>query len=336
MRLHLLAFGLVGGLLLAACDDTPPDRVVLEDVAVSGHRFIAVGAVHRAEPFYDGGPAALLTSDDGLAWQSVAVEAHAPLLAVAAGDGVVIAVGGDAYEGDAVSIVLRSTDDGETWERVATSAAEPLLDVTYGDGAFIAVSAGETFRSDDGGERWASVWKNPDDAFSWYPLGLQVGFGGGVFIRGERDEQNWISKDGGESWARDSSVGLAWVAEDGHAMIGAVLDDGCTGDGFGCERSDRSALARSEDGHLWPASDDRPGNDVTGYAVLGGQRVAPGRAGLMIDEGGGWSLLRDGSFDAVAADEARAVVIGAGVIVVGTAAGEWTDVALPAPETFGP
>lgn len=337
MRFHLLALGAASGLSLAACDDTQETAgVVLEDVAVSGHRFVAVGAVHRAESFYDGGPAAVVTSDDGLTWESVSVDVHAPLHAVAAGDGVVIAVGGDEYEGDAVSILLRSTDGGETWARVATNATAPFLDVTYGDGVFIAVSPGEIYRSHDGGEHWLSVWKNPDDAFSWYPPGLQVGFGAGLFVRGQRDEQNWISKDGGETWDRDSSVGLAWVADDGDAMIGAVLDHGCTGDGFGCERSDRSALSRSTDGHTWPASDDRPGNDVTGYAALGDQRVAPGRDGLMLDEGAGWSLLREGSFSAVAADDDRAVVVGNNRIVLGTAAGEWTDATIPAPESFGP
>ncbi|MGC5629290.1 DUF6777 domain-containing protein [Georgenia sp. Z1344] len=128
--------------------------------------YLATSSTHvQAQYDPSGAPASgtIQTSPDGVEW-SVALETT-PMLDVAAGEGLAVAVGvNDRYGG-----AIHTSTDGLTWGP-AIDVIDPLTAVAYGDGTWVAVgdrsfaeesgegdgSSGAIYRSDDG-ETWERV-----------------------------------------------------------------------------------------------------------------------------------------------------------------------------------
>lgn len=128
--------------------------------------YIATSSNHaeiRWEPDAPPASGTIQTSSDGVQW-SVALETT-PMIDVATGDGLAVAVGlDDEFEG-----AIHTSTDGVTWSP-AIHVIDPLTAVAYGDGTWIAVgdrsfaeesgpgdaSSGAIYRSNDG-ESWQRV-----------------------------------------------------------------------------------------------------------------------------------------------------------------------------------
>lgn len=124
--------------------------------------FVAVG---------DGGRRA--SSTDGIEWVEIigsgTVDTQAEmgeediLRAVAAGDGVIVAVGGGGTDWNGNAMIMRTTD-GETWEEDLVGGMEGLDDrkltaIGFADGVFVAAGhQSHVLRSDDGGVTWTRVY----------------------------------------------------------------------------------------------------------------------------------------------------------------------------------
>ncbi len=137
------------------------------------------------------------STDGGVTWGSLITEPFSvAIFEVAFGNGVFIAVGGAAPNGE----IARSTDGGVTWGSLITNPfTTAILDIHYNDGVWIAVGqAGEIARSVDGGVTWGSLIVN--------------GFGSSD-IRGIWAGDNvWIAIADDAKIARSVDGGLTWGA----------------------------------------------------------------------------------------------------------------------------
>ncbi|TNU74967.1 hypothetical protein FH969_06495 [Miniimonas arenae] len=123
--------------------------------------YVATSSNH-AQTAYEPEPyrGTLQTSPDGVTW-TVALETT-PMLDVATGGGLAVAVGLDAQSGGAI----HTSTDGETWTP-AIGVVDPLTAVTYGDGTWIAV--GNRSFAEEGGEGDGSsgaIYRS-EDAVTW-------------------------------------------------------------------------------------------------------------------------------------------------------------------------
>ncbi|WP_108719266.1 DUF6777 domain-containing protein [Miniimonas sp. S16] len=123
--------------------------------------YVATSSNH-AQVAYEPEPyrGTLQTSPDGATW-TVALETT-PMLDVATGGGLAVAVGMDAQSGGAI----HTSTDGETWTP-AVGVIDPLTAVTYGDGTWVAV--GNRSFTEEGGEGDGSsgaIYRS-DDAVTW-------------------------------------------------------------------------------------------------------------------------------------------------------------------------
>ncbi len=146
------------------------------DVAYANGVYVAVGANET-----------LQSSTDGLVWTPVDI---GPVAAVAAGDGRLIAVGGDQ---------VMSSTDGINWQIKAFAAVPDLGAVAFGDGRWLALGRGtknQVLSSPDG-VQWsqeANFGEQP-----WFYLL----FAGGRFIAS--------GANGGGQWAHSTVDGNGWV-----------------------------------------------------------------------------------------------------------------------------
>ncbi len=159
------------------------------------------------------------TSSDGVLWQkSTALPAVPELRAVAAGNGVLVAVGDDGA-------IVRSTDKGLSWTRHDIPAfTTALTSVAFGDGVFLC-AGGLAVHSSGDGISWTdrsagigiSSWKSPIRTLRHHA---------GLFLAG-----GWYSllysPDAGVTWHEASVAGGAdydvkSLASDGLVVIAAA------------------------------------------------------------------------------------------------------------------
>ncbi|MEE6282484.1 DUF6777 domain-containing protein [Georgenia sp. MJ170] len=168
-------------------------------VTIAAPVYIATSSNHAELTTGPDSPAlagSIQTSTDGAQW-TVALETT-PMLDVAAGDGLAVAVGLDDEFGGAI----HTSTDGLIWSP-PIEVIDPLTAVAYGDGAWVAVgdrsfaeesgagdaSSGAIYRSDDG-ESWQRVavtdpYENSELAGSGelvYQSMESVGYGDGRWI----------------------------------------------------------------------------------------------------------------------------------------------------------
>ena len=212
----------------------------LRGTAWVGDRFVAVG---------DGGSVAW--SSNGLTWTVASPPpGGATLRAVAAGGGVVVAVGED---GAGVT-----TADWTTWQPWTTGTSANLRAIAWGDGRFVAVAEGGTVATSDDGYAWqvATLPAHfPLADVAWTANGFVAVGADGAFA--SRDGLAWTlvppeSALTGTFWGTNAAVvpwgagavvfdgaevlGLAWsspaeVAGGGHAWVvpAAAHADGLAG-----------------------------------------------------------------------------------------------------------
>lgn len=186
-----------------------------EAFAVLGGTFVAVGFDWNGSDW----EGVVHTSSDGVRWQkSTALPAVPELRAVAAGNGLLVAVGDDG-------VILRSADKGVSWTRHDIPAFTiPLTAVVFGDGVFLC-AGGLAIHSSGDGISWTdrsagigiSSWKAPIRTLHHH---------GGLFLAG-----GWYSllysSDAGVTWHEASVAGGAdydvkSLASDGLVVIAAA------------------------------------------------------------------------------------------------------------------
>lgn len=162
------------------------DRLLINDMAVDGHRVVAVGE-----------QGIILTSDDlGESWQQAAIDQRRGSaltgVAVLAAERLV-AVGHDGW-------ILRSEDGGRHWQemRIDNELAEPLLGVWAGDANHVLAfgSYGKFFASSDGGRNWQAR-ELPVDGY--HLNGMDGAADGRLMLVGEQGTV-LRSADGGQNW----------------------------------------------------------------------------------------------------------------------------------------
>jgi photosystem II stability/assembly factor-like uncharacterized protein len=169
---------------------------LLLDLAVAGHRLVAVGERGHV----------LLSDDQGATWrQAKSVPTRVLLTAVFFVDAEYgWAVGHD-------ETILNTADGGETWTRshFAPEAQQPLLDLWFANRVSgIAVGAyGAYFTTNDGGRHWSSAKFSPpaaqaandDEPPPDYHLNRIVGVGNRLYVAAEGGRL-YRSDDRGASW----------------------------------------------------------------------------------------------------------------------------------------
>lgn len=194
-------------------------------------------------------------STDGMTWIDIvgtgAVDTQEAqgqediLRAVAAGDGVAIAVGGGGTYHDSNSMVMR-TEDGVTWEEDVVGGVSDLdvfrlYDVTFTGGAFVAVGQGcHVIRSEDGGVTWMPGEVERIKAIR--ARAIAANDDAVVVVGYDRVDAMDVGY-----WNRSLDVGQTWGA---HASGGAPFSDVVAGaEGFVAIGPERCSI--SEDGQSW-------------------------------------------------------------------------------------
>jgi hypothetical protein len=196
------------------------------------------------------------TSSDAATWnycgEPTEVDNHTPELLrdVNYGDGVFIAVGGDAN-----GMVMRSLDGvhweedlhpttscpGEVWPQ---SCLSWMGGVAYGDGTWAAGGGnGAAMRSTDGGKTWTGVHFTPG-----IPPVRDMVFGKGRFVAGT-DKGVAISSDKGVTWTALELAAMSMKVAFGGGQFFA-WGGKWNGSGF-----DRACFVSSDSGKTWPACD---------------------------------------------------------------------------------
>jgi hypothetical protein len=144
------------------------------------------------------------TSGDGINWTRVAEGFNHPLISIAYGNGMYVAVG---YKG---AVVV--SNDGQTW----TGAPHGLADVrgiAYGNGRYVAVGDEKAWTSTDG-ESWSSI-AGPT---AYQPAAIT--WANGTFVVVGRGGELLTSKDG-TTWTRVELVtrDLRAVIHDGTRFV---------------------------------------------------------------------------------------------------------------------
>jgi photosystem II stability/assembly factor-like uncharacterized protein len=255
---------------------------LLLDLAVAGHRLVAVGERGHV----------LLSDDQGATWrQATSVPTRVMLTAVFFTDADYgWAVGHD-------ETILNTVDGGETWSRThfAPEAQQPLLDLWFANRVSgIAVGAyGAYFTTNDGGRHWASAKFAPPqhdgesapsegDVSQDYHLNRIVGVGNRLYVAAEGG-QLYRSDDRGASWRalpspyEGSFFGLLPIRGDGLLAFGL-----------------RGHLFRSADaGETWHELDSHTTAMLTdGVAVNDLRVVIAGLAGVLLVSGDAGETFR--------------------------------------------
>jgi hypothetical protein len=244
----------------------------LDDVAVGGGRYLAVGSDSDLGRVF-------ASSEDGLNWSAWRADG-APTSDLAWGDGRFVAVGGN----DTMAL----SDDGLNWTDVPAEDNTYWKDVAWGDGRFVAVgvgSVGVVTVSEDGGETWTEpvdVGVGTATEGVWL---YGVAWGGGRFVAVGLQGRRMRSTDG-LTWTDDAlgDADFSHVTWDGNRFL-------AVGDGF---------VEVSTDGAAWTRL-DAPGTGPIAAGPAGWLRVAgPGEIGATTDltlGTAGWSPVLTGAVE---------------------------------------
>ncbi len=131
------------------------------------------------------------TLDGGQSWQLRQLDGWLPMRSISAKEGVVLAVGGVAYD---VGIIARSVDQGNSW-RIIDSLEVELRDVLFVDDQTVfACGFGTILKSTDAGLQWELLPAEGEFftamAFPTASTGFAVGRSGSILR----------TKDGGSNW----------------------------------------------------------------------------------------------------------------------------------------
>ena len=146
----------------------------------------------------DDGATRVMTSTDGINWESRTATSHTGWFSVTYGNGIFVAV---AEVG--VTRVITSPD-GITWTGRSTPAgnSDPAwIDVAYGNGTFVAVAylgSGNRVMTSPNGTTWTS--RTPAENGAWW----SVTYGNGKFVAVGEDGKIMTSSDG-TTWASQTS-----------------------------------------------------------------------------------------------------------------------------------
>jgi hypothetical protein len=165
------------------------DNNLLRGVGYGGGTFVAVGGATEA---------LVLTSPDGVRWQTVAAGIGAFLSDVVWQDELFVAAGGNGAR-------ALSSDGGATWSSTAEYYAGHFREIAVGNGVFVA--AGHTY-----GDSMIGMWSTSTDGASWSEeqtggAPVQSGglaFGSGTFVIRDAAGALSFSSDGA-SWTPAST-----------------------------------------------------------------------------------------------------------------------------------
>jgi hypothetical protein len=204
----------------------------LTDIVFVDGSFITVGSLGT-----------ILTSNDGVEWQSHSPITTAYLTAIAHSNDMLVAVGTEGA-------IIFSEDDGSTWTS-RTSGTGTFWDVVYGDGKFVAVGdTGKIVTSPDG-KNWTVQISNTTKLLT----GIEYG-ANGIFIAVGSSGTVLASTDG-STWSVTVTSGIASTTN----LTSVINENG----GFLAVGNNGIILA-SDDGTNWisqTAAPVRNYNEVT-------------------------------------------------------------------------
>lgn len=222
----------------------------MESVIWDGERLIAVGAQ---------GVMGYSVDNDSLT-RVIRHQSRASLAAVASnGDRhVVVGKGGEIF----------TSDDLVTWTERTNPAGTRLDMVAWNGSRYLAVGRGNTILSSSDGLHWSKLQGTIETSFVDV-VGFEGGFAGiGTF------GEVYRSLDEGQSW-EEGSVARTTLKS---VRLSAVTNAGCLLIAVG-----RSGfLMTSEDGLRWVESNETPPVDLFDVSSQGGQVIAVGREGLVL------------------------------------------------------
>lgn len=262
----------------------------LEDVAVDGSTFVAVGnGSYR-------GPGLVWTSTDGSSWLSgpnAAVLATVPLQAVVAGPAGLVALGNDCSgTGECLNNAEAFLSiDGSAWKAggpMSVRGDEGVAHALWTGSLFLAVGR-DDIGDEDAGGIWTSV-----DGVSWTQNPQIYLFADSVIAGVAMTRAGLVAVGGTPNGDRaivwTSQDGRTWTRHDQADFAGADLFDVVAGGpGYVAvgQAADGAAVWTSPDGKTWSRVPDEP--SLHGAAMYG---VAAGSAGLVaVGYGGGGAAI---------------------------------------------
>lgn len=252
------------------------------------------------------------------------------------GDGVFLAVAGEASTASRRKGLFRSIDGGQNWTSVIGAEELEFTGIAYGDGVFLGVNGGGLWRSTDGGLTWVFItegdmycivygegiflvgrgshgglWRSTDGGQTWTSVGGEdrylwwmISYGNGVFVASARGGGLYRSTDGGQTWTRTDIVDGTWELAYGDGVF------------LGVDYSAEGLLRSIDGGQTW-SIDPYPDNHLEYIAYGDGIfMVGRERAGLWFSNDGGrtWSARTDTMIDT----EYNSLAYGDGVFVAGS------------------
>jgi hypothetical protein len=167
------------------------DMLTVHALVYGSGKFVAVG--HSG---------AILSSDDGVKWDSHAVPGFTkPLFAVASGGGVFVAVG------DKGGMV--SSPDGVSWTNRTTDTTTFFTSVTYNGHQFVAIGSGSAMRFSTDGATWTNGISGIDGGHDiYYGGGRHIMLGSSRGVAVSTDSILWV----GIRNAKAARRGAPWKA----------------------------------------------------------------------------------------------------------------------------
>ena len=245
----------------------------------------------------------ILTSPDGASWTLRNSGTGKDLYGVAYGNGLFVAVG----EGG----IILTSPDGVSWTAQSSGMGNGLLGVAYGNGLFVAVGRYGTILTSPDGASWTA---QSSGTSAWL---LSVAYGNGLFVA-----VDWlgtiVTSPDGVSWTLQTSGTSAWLRGVTYG------DDTFVAVGNG------GTILTSPDGESWTAQRSGTGNDLYGVAYGNGLFVAVGSGATILTspDGASWTLRNSGTGSAlygVAYGNGLFVAVGSGDTILTSPDGvSWT------------
>jgi hypothetical protein len=228
--------------------------------------------------------------DNGTTWSSVATGATQSLYDMAAGAGVIVAVGAGGE-------IVGSTNEGITWGKRASGTTSYIASIAYGNGRFLAVGYSNLILTSFDGVIWKSIPAVRSSS--------GLAFGNGMFLRDNGD----VSADGAVWTPRigyvvdlyDENVvygASGWISVDSSQTVGGVVPSAYVSNGQGIAGQGFQSQISASGATMYKAWQLPPGlslNTMTG--MISGTPTTAGTYQIIIQAGnangyGGYSTAQ--------------------------------------------
>lgn len=227
-----------------------------------------------------------VSTDNGQTWKRTRGTANSYIFSLAAFNGVL-------YAGGEFGWVFASLDGGQTWAPNDSALSSRALDLTVHNGKLYAATSNQYIKrlTDN-----PYVWESAGIAgLTTFRINALASLGGNLFA-GTADRGLFVSTDNGNTWASANNgittSQISTLLVSGNTIYAASATNSPNNEVF---FSDNNGQSWKPVGNGLPAS--FPGAFIPVYklAVSGGKLFAASRGGILVNQGGNWTVAYAGS-----------------------------------------